>query len=90
MRRNDRGDSSDGEGFDEGIGVVCLVTNQSGWIGFLKQGFCTSEIAGLSWRKHQFHGIAQGIDERVNFSAQSAARSADRLVAVFFLAPALC
>jgi hypothetical protein len=44
----------------------------------------------LAWRKHQLDGIAQGIDERVNFGAQSAARSADRLLAVFFRAPALC
>jgi hypothetical protein len=44
----------------------------------------------LSWRKHQFHGIAQRIDERVNFGAQSAARPADRLRAVFLRAPALC
>jgi hypothetical protein len=44
----------------------------------------------LAWRKHQLHGIAQRIDQRVNFGTQSAARSADRLLAVFFLAPALC
>ena len=31
-----------------------------------------------------------GIDKDVNFGGQSAARSADRLLAVFFRAPALC
>jgi hypothetical protein len=36
-------------------------------------------------------GIAQGVDERVDFGAQSSPRSSDRLVfAVFFRAPALC
>jgi hypothetical protein len=44
----------------------------------------------LSWRKHQLHGVAQRIDERVDFSAQSTARPTDRLVAVFLRAPALC
>jgi hypothetical protein len=44
----------------------------------------------LAWRKHQLDGIAQDIDERVNFGAQSAARPADRLIAVFLRAPALC
>jgi hypothetical protein len=39
----------------------------------LKRRFCTGEIAGLSWRKHQLHGIAQRIDERVDFGAQSTA-----------------
>jgi hypothetical protein len=79
-----------GECFDEGVGVVGLVANQSHRIEILKQRLCTDEIAGLSWRKHQLHGIAQRIDERVNFSAQSTARAADRLVAVFLRAPALC
>ena len=90
MGRNDRNDLPVGEGFDEGISVIGLVTDQSRWIGIRKQRRCTSEVAGLAWRKHQLDGIAQGIDERVNFGAQSAARSADRLLAVFFLAPALC
>jgi hypothetical protein len=44
----------------------------------------------LTWREHQLDGIAQSIDERVDFGAQSAAGSADGLLAVFFRAPALC
>ena len=90
MGRNDRSDLPVGKGFDEGISVISLVTDQSRWIGILEQGFSTSEVAGLAWRKHQLDGIAQGIDECVNFGAQSAARSADRLLAVFLRAPALC
>src|ERR1019366_8633315 len=43
-----------------------------------------SKIMSLAWREHQRDGIAQGIDERVNFGGQSTARSADRLRAVFF------
>jgi hypothetical protein len=44
----------------------------------------------LPWRQHQVARISQGIDERVDFSGQSSARSANRLRAVFFRAPALC
>ena len=62
-----------GQGFDEGIGVVGLIANQSHRIEILKQRFWTGEIAGLSWRKHQLHRIAQRIDERVDFGAQSPA-----------------
>jgi sulfur transfer protein SufE len=40
--------------------------------------------------QHQVERIAQGIDEHVNFGAQSSARFADGLRAVFFRAPALC
>ena len=72
MGRNDRSDLPAGEGFDEGIGVIALVTDQSRWIGIREQGLCTGEVAGLARRKHQRDGIAQGIDERVNFGAQSA------------------
>jgi|ERR1700748_758076 hypothetical protein len=71
--RNDRSDLPVGQGFDEGVGIVGLVANQGRRIEIREQRFCTGEIAGLAWRKHQLHGIAQRIDERVNFGAQSTA-----------------
>src|SRR5947209_14114508 len=46
---------------------------------------------GLSRRQEEAERIAQGIDQSVDFRAQSASAAPDRLVfAVFFLAPALC
>ena len=45
---------------------------------------------GLSWCEHHFDGIAEGIDQDMDFGRQSAARAAVRLLAVFFRAPALC
>ena len=69
MGRNDWGDLPVRQGFEEGIRVIGFVTNQSRWIGVLEQGPCTGKVAGLAWRQHQFDRIAQGIDERVNFSA---------------------
>jgi hypothetical protein len=44
----------------------------------------------LPGRQHQLDGIAERIDKGVNLGGQSAARSSDRLLAVFFRAPALC
>jgi hypothetical protein len=38
----------------------------------------------LPCREHQVGGITQGVDESMDFRGQSTARSADRLVAVFF------
>jgi len=90
MGRNHRGDLPFGKDTQEDIGVICLVADQSRRIGIGEQWLCTSEIVGLSRRQHQLDGIAQRIDERVNFGTQSAARPADRLRAVFFRAPALC
>ena len=90
LGRNDRSDSTLGEGADERIGVISLVANQGIWVGVLDQRFRASQIMLLAWREHQFDRIAQGVDERMNLGGQSAARSADRLRAVFFRAPALC
>jgi hypothetical protein len=88
--RNHRGDLPIGQKFDKGVGVVCLVANQSRRTGILEQRLCADEVVGLSWSEQQLDGITQRIDERVNFGTQSSARSADRLLAVFFRAPALC
>ena len=90
LGRNDWNNSSLGEGVDERVGVVRLVAKQCVWIGAVDKRFRASKIMSLTWREHQRDGIAQGVDERVNFGGQSTARSADRLRAVFFRAPALC
>jgi hypothetical protein len=39
----------------------------------------------LPCREHQVGGIAQGVDKSMDFPAQSAARSANRLVTPLFL-----
>src|SRR6202023_1195846 len=88
--RDDRSDFPLREDLDEPIGIVGLVSNQGIWIGVLDQWFCASKIMVLARCEHQLDWIAQSIDERMNFGGQSAARSADRLRAVFFRAPALC
>jgi hypothetical protein len=59
-------------------------------IGSFEQRLRASQIMGLTRREHHIDGIAERIDEDVNFGAQSAAGSTDRLLAVFFRAPALC
>lgn len=90
VRRNHRGDFPLGEMVEQGVGVICHVANQRRWIGLREQRLCADEIVGLSWCEGELDGIAESIDERVNFGAQSATGSTDRLRAVFFLAPALC
>ena len=87
---DDRSDSPLGEGIDEWVCVVRLVGKQCVRIGVVDKRFRASKIMSLTWREHQRDRIAQGVDERVNFGGQSTARSADRLRAVFFRAPALC
>jgi hypothetical protein len=90
FRRDHRRDVSRGETIEERVGIVCLIANQGLRISRLKQWFCASQIMSLPRREHQIDGIAESIDKDVNFGGQSAAGSADCLLAVFFRAPALC
>ena len=83
-------DGSAIEHVDQRIRVVSLVTDKSTRIGSFEQRFRGRQIMRLPWRQHQVERIAQSIDEHVDFGAQSSARFADRLRAVFFRAPALC
>ena len=55
-----------------------------------QQRLRASQIVRLSGREHHLDGIAERIDQGVDFGGQPAARAADRLFAVFFRAPALC
>ena len=90
LGRDDGSDPPAGEDGDEGIGIVALVANQGFGLGVFDERLGADEIVGLPGREHQLDRIAQGIDEGVDFRGQSAARSADRLRAVFFRAPAEC
>src|SRR6202008_2537293 len=87
---DDWGDRSIVEDGDEGVGVERLVGDQSAGIDGFDQRFGTSQIVILAWAEHHLDGIAEGIDEYVNFGGQSAAGSTDGLRAIFFWAPALC
>jgi hypothetical protein len=88
--RDHRGDVSLGKIVAERIGVVGFVGDQSLRIDLCEQRLRASQIVSLTRREHHIDGIAERIDEDVNFAGQSAAGSADRLLAVFFRAPALC
>ena len=91
LGRDHRGDAARGEIFDQRVGVESLVGEEGLRIGVLEQRRSGGEIVRLTRRQHQGIGIAEGIDERMDFGGQSAARPADGLVfAPFFRAPALC
>ena len=87
---NHRSNVALSERVEQRVGVVGLITNQGMRIGIVEQQLGASQIVGLPRREPHLDRIAEGIDEGVDFGGQSAARSADRLLAVFFRAPALC
>jgi hypothetical protein len=88
--RNHGGDLPLCKGIDESVSIVRLVGHDRPWINMLEQRLTAGEIIVLSRRENELDGIAESIDEYVNFRAQPAAGPTDRLGAVFFLAPALC
>ena len=88
--RDHRSDCTLVEGVDQRIGVVSLVADERTRLGIFEQRLRASQVMVLPWSQHQVTGITQSIDERVDFGGQSSARSADRLRAIFFRAPALC
>ena len=90
LGRNHRRDVAPFECVDEGVGVEGLVAKQRPWIDRFQQRLRASQIVRLSGREHHLDGIAERIDQGVDFGGQPAARAADRLFAVFFRAPALC
>lgn len=90
LRRNHRGNVALSEGVEQRVGIVGLVANQGVRIGIVEQQLCASQIVSLPRREPHLDRITEGIDKGVNFGGQSAARSTDRLLAVFFRAPALC
>ena len=79
------------DGFDQLIAVVAFVGgNSSGW-NIRNQRGALGHIADLSAGQDQTQRIAQSINASMYFRRQSAARSADRLIATVFLgAPAAC
>jgi hypothetical protein len=87
---NHGGDVSPDKGLDQHVGVVSLVPDQRLRLDIVKQRPRAGQIVSLAWREPQRNGVAEGIDERMDFGGQSAAESTDRVFAVFFRAPALC
>ena len=90
LGRDHRGDAPLGQAVDEPIASKALSPIKAA-VSAASVSVSAHAIMRLARREHQFDGIAQGIDERVDFGGQSAARAADGLLfAPFFRAPALC
>jgi len=65
--RDHRGDLSLCERIKQCIGIVSLVAEQGFWIGPFEQRLCASQIMGLPGREHHIDGIAERIDQDMDF-----------------------
>jgi hypothetical protein len=90
LGRNHRRDVALLERFDEVVGVEGFVAKQRPWLDSFQQRLRARQVVRLAAREHHVDRVAERIDQNVDFGGQSAARAADRLLAVFFRAPALC
>lgn len=73
------------------IGIIALVGNEGVGLDPLEQRLGLRNVGGLTRRQRKRDGIAESIDDGMDFGRQTTARAADGLVfADFFLAPALC
>ena len=84
-RRDDRGFAGARQGFaDTGIGVKGFVGDQLAGRHLRQQRVGAKEIVGLSRGQQKSERIAERIDQSMDFGAQSAAATSDRVILVFF------
>jgi hypothetical protein len=72
------------------VGVEGLVRDQGVGRETRQQGIGTFQVVRLPGREGKSGRVAQRVDRGVDFRAQTAAATPDRLVTVFLTAPALC
>ena len=74
------------QGFDHAfVGIESFVCQQSIGLHLRQKRISALQIMCLTWCQEEGKRIAQGIDQRMDFGAQSAFAAPDRLVfAVFF------
>ena len=82
--RDHGGDSTFLERFDQGVGIIGFVGEKSVRLDLIQQGFGLAEIGLLARSERHGDGIAERVDNDVDFGRQSAAGSADGLTGPLF------
>ena len=91
FRRNDGSYAANLKAFDEPVGVIAFVGDESLGGDLRHEGLCLCDVVGLALGQAESQGIAQGIHDHMDLGGQTAARPAYGLVLTpFFRAPALC
>ena len=88
--RNHRFDVGGMQIVDDGIAVVGFVGTDRARFQVLKERQCLGAVTGLPSGQAESRQTTQPLDQGMNLRAQSAAGSPERLVTVFFAAPAAC
>ena len=91
LRWDDGRDAPFFERLDQRVGVIALVGEECFRLDLIEQRHRLRDVGRLTRGERQCHGIAERIDDRMDFGRQPTAGSADGLIlAAFFWAPALC
>lgn len=75
---------------DERVCIVSLVCGDGVCRDAFEQSLRLRHIVGLTGRESPARQLAKSFDQCMNLGGQSAARTAERLIAVFVGAPAAC
>ena len=85
LGRNHHGDRARFEAGDEVIGVIAFVAEKGSGLDLGGQCFGLGDVVGLAAGEAQREGIAESVDDHMDFGREAAARPPDGLVgAVFF------
>ena len=88
--RNDRFSTALGDALAQLVRIKGLIGEHRLGIKVLQQRGSLRNVMCLPLGQDESGKVAQALDQRMNLGAQSAARAAKRLFAVFFGAPAAC
>lgn len=90
-RRNDGFGLLGLDPFDQGVRVVAFVRDhRAGPRRLVEQCWGLADVGLLGPGEGKADGVAQRIDDAVDFGSKAAPRTSQSLRAVFFLAPAAC
>lgn len=91
FRRDDGLDRAHFQAFDEAVGVIAFVREEGLRPHLGGEGLGLIDVVDLPAGEAERQGIAQGVDDHMDFGGQPAARTSYGLVeAPFLRAPALC
>lgn len=90
LGRNHSLRSQIGDRLENAVGIVGFVGGYGIRINAGQQVRSLRHIVSLACGQRESRQVAQSFDQRMNLGGQSAARVAERLITVFFGAPAAC
>lgn len=88
--RNDRGHPFGFDGSDDGVGVVAFVRDEVAPFGRFDELRSFADVRTVAGSEMEMDGVAQGVDQRVDFGGEASARASNTLILGPPFPPAEC